>query len=189
MSDDLILKLNEVTVDKEQQNGQYDELFEEIAELLMKSYQIVNGTDRFWIEEVEFYYCTPHSNDFRKQTPEEVGKPKRHITYPRTCEAGKWFFHDSGMDLTFKSDEAKGYGGGILIRSVRKERCDKTIQGPQNSYWTVFGDYSDAFSDMTSNPHLEKVVERKGYIVDPVPRVGIDEEVVRNWNFKFKKKK
>lgn len=73
---DLILKLNEVTADKEQQNGQYDELFREIAELLMKSYQIVNGADKFWIEEVEFYYYTPHSNDFRKQTPDEVGKPK-----------------------------------------------------------------------------------------------------------------
>jgi hypothetical protein len=42
---------------------------------------------------------------------------------------------------------------------------------------------------MTPNPHLEKVDGREGHPTNPVPRVGIDEEVLRNWNFKFKKKK
>jgi hypothetical protein len=42
---------------------------------------------------------------------------------------------------------------------------------------------------MAPNLLLEKVVERKRYIADPLPRVGIDEEVARNWNFKFLKEK
>lgn len=87
--------------------------FQEIAEKLMYNYIIKKGEARYAIVEIEFYYYSPYHPDI--------------ITYSRNLSAGRWFFHQSGVDLTFDSKSTildnKGFVtnsgeaifGGILI--------------------------------------------------------------------------
>lgn len=63
--------------------------FPDIAKNLMRNYIIKKGQKRFAIVEIEFYL-------FSKDHPD-------YITYPRKMDAGRWFFHQSGVDLTFQT--------------------------------------------------------------------------------------
>ena len=82
----------------------YLEYFKEIAEVLMNKCVISKGSVKYEIVEIEFYLFTPDHQDV--------------ITYPRKVSAGQWFFHQSGVDLTFESNEKQF--GGILIRGIRR---------------------------------------------------------------------
>ena len=118
-----------------------EQRFEEIAKHLFQGYCIKKGNDQYKLLEIEFYYYTKDFEDI--------------ITYPRNVSSGKWFFHDSGVDITFESkctdtdcgcDKRKpngDYFGGILIRSLLKN--DKElITGPLKCSWALF-DFIDAF--------------------------------------------
>ena len=89
--------------------------FSETAELLMNGYVISKRGVEYEIIDIEFYLFTPEHQDV--------------ITYPRDCKAGEWFFHQSGVDLTFAT--AENQFGGILIRGLREisEKGTKTV-GP-----------------------------------------------------------
>lgn len=112
----------------ESKHGYYG-YFAEIAELLMNHCMICRGKMDYEITEIEFYLFNPAHKDV--------------ITYPREVEPGKWFFHQSGVDISFKSD-ARCYGG-ILLRGIREIHGDrKQIFGPQKcvaKLWDIF----DAF--------------------------------------------
>ena len=66
-----------------------EQRFEEIAKHLFQGYCIKKGNDQYKLLEIEFYYYTKDFEDI--------------ITYPRNVSSGKWFFHDSGVDITFES--------------------------------------------------------------------------------------
>lgn len=93
----------------------YDNYFAEIAQELMCSYIIATDKATYDIIEIEFYLCTPEHRDV--------------ITYPREMAEGRWFFHASGVDITFRS--TKSVFGGILIRGLRKNK-DKYIGALKN---------------------------------------------------------
>lgn len=98
-------------------DGKYNEYFSEIADLLMNHCLIRKGNNEYEIVEIEFYLFTPEHQDV--------------ITYPRVIDAGMWYFHQSGVDLTFNSDSTRF--GGILIKGIRKIGKDcKIITGPVN---------------------------------------------------------
>ena len=92
--------------------------FSETAKLLMNGYVISKRGVEYEIIDIEFYLFTPEHQDV--------------ITYPRNCKAGEWFFHQSGVDLTFATTENQF--GGILIRGLReiseKPDPEKTTIGP-----------------------------------------------------------
>ena len=106
------------------------ESFVRIAEILMWKYAIKKGDKRYAIVEIEFYLYSKDHKDY--------------ITYPRTIKAGRWFFHQSGVDLTFESNEISF--GGILIRGLYKlhpitKDEERYIFGPQkcvNELWDNF---------------------------------------------------
>ena len=87
-----------------------NDIFREIAETLMTNYIIKKGEKRYAIIEIEFYLYTPQHKDF--------------ITYPRNLEAGRWFFHESGVDLTFKTDEKPSV---LKIKDKNKKDIEKLI--------------------------------------------------------------
>lgn len=89
--------------------------FREIANLLMNKCVISKGEVKYEIVEIEFYLFTPSHQDL--------------ITYPRDTKAGQWFFHQSGVDLTFESDNE--HFGGILIRGLRDIETRQLTLGPQ----------------------------------------------------------
>ncbi|MDH6310146.1 hypothetical protein M2451_003038 [Dysgonomonas sp. PFB1-18] len=130
-----LLDLRNVDINKIEQR------FEEIAKYLFLECCIEKGNDHYKFLEIEFYYYTKDLEDI--------------ITYPRNASCGKWFFHDSGVDITLESkctdtdcggdkrEPNEDYFGGILIRSLLKN--DKEIiTGPLKCSWALF-DFIDAF--------------------------------------------
>jgi hypothetical protein len=137
--------------------------FEEIAKLLFQEYHIQKGKTIYEFLEIEFYYYTKGHEDI--------------ITYPRNIERGKWFFHDSGVDITFESKckdiecDCKtrqpngGHFGGILIRSLLKNG-EELITGPQNVLDSLF-DAFDAFE--LKQDDLPLIIKDKTNTTIPIP--------------------
>lgn len=92
--------------------------FEGLAITLFNQIDILAGKDRYSLAEIEFYYQNAIFKD---------GQYKD--TYARTKTAGSLFWHLSGIDICFESNEKEGYFGGILIRSIVKED-GRLITGP-----------------------------------------------------------
>ncbi|GHT32328.1 hypothetical protein AGMMS49574_15630 [Bacteroidia bacterium] len=121
-------------------NKDIEAKFKKIAELLFQEYYIKKGDNKYEFLEIEFYYYTKGHEDI--------------ITYPRQVEAGKWFFHNSGVDISFESrckdvkqpsairKPGEDYFGGILIRSLLKKNKDdpkyQLITGPLKCTWDLF---------------------------------------------------
>lgn len=119
-----------------QSSEEIHKYFSEVAELLMNNYLISKRDINYEIVEIEFYLFSPNHQDI--------------ITYPRNSKAGEWFFHQSGVDLTFESKDNQF--GGILIRGIkritRREEGDNRpllILGPQkcvDELWDAFNAFS-----------------------------------------------
>lgn len=102
--------------------------FAKIAEILLNKSHIITNYGKYRIMEIEFYFYNPNHID--------------SVTIPRDEEAGMWWLHDWGVDITFKSDEKMNFYGGILIRSLFNENNSEFICGPRKCCWDLF--YSSA---------------------------------------------
>lgn len=122
------------------------EQFDRIAKELFQKYQIVKNDSVYDLLEIEFYYCSSDHKDI--------------ITYQRTTKGGLWFFHPSGVDITFQSESDKYYGG-ILIRSIKKQG-GKAICGPLKCVDELF----DVFD--TEDDEFNKKVMPKLFVRDNV---------------------
>ena len=115
------------STDREEIICQIPNLFRKIAEMLFEGYDIHicdnKGIDHFYsFAEIEFYY---HKKGV-------LNRDVDNCVYPRTCEAGKFLWHDTGVDICFKSecDIENYYFGGILIRSLIDKESKQIIGGP-----------------------------------------------------------
>ncbi|MDD6581098.1 MAG: hypothetical protein PUF10_00275 [Bacteroidales bacterium] len=108
------------------------ETFEDIANILLYKSHIKTGHGSYRILEIEFYFKNNKHND--------------NVTIERTEEAGMWWLHDYGVDLSFKSAKSENYYGGILIRSMMplddNQINKEVVFGPRNCCWHLF--YSSA---------------------------------------------
>lgn len=116
----------------------FDNYFRDIAEILMNQCYIQKGDTRYQIIEIEFYLFTQNHPDV--------------ITYPRETPAGMWFFHQSGVDLTFKSD--RNVFGGILIRGLKNLVTGKIILGPLNCVNTLWDEFNAFNPDVREFPSI-----------------------------------
>ena len=146
------------------------EVFKVIADKLFHNCHIVKGENIYDFLEIEFYFYSPNHKDL--------------ITYPRDSrKSGMWFFHMSGVDITFGTDAEEGgpplMYGGILIRSIGKVQtqgdCSKYseyICGPMKCVDELF-DYIYAFNGNISRediPYIEENEERKGISIESCRR-------------------
>ena len=141
------------------QNG-YQKTFDEIAEILLKQVAIRKGEKIFYIKDIEFYLYENNHRDI--------------VTYPRICKAGQWFFHPSGIDISFESSvevnsndyelfqpilNEDAFFGGVLIRAIYpadkapSDACKYNLDGPHKVEWALFDSF-DAFNEVTDFPHL-----------------------------------
>lgn len=136
------------------------EVFNKIAGKLLCNYHIVKGENTYDFLEIEFYFYSPNHRDL--------------ITYPRNGrKPGMWFFHMSGVDITFGSNDKEGDNplmyGGILIRSIFKTSgVKKYICGPMKCVDELF-DYIYAFDGDISRadiPFIEENGEKVKKSVD-----------------------
>lgn len=137
------------------QDGQYGVFFQSIANDLMNHVLVTKGEKLYEIIEIEFYLFSPKHPDV--------------ITYPRHIDGGQWFFHQSGVDLSFKSDET--IFGGILIRGIREHKDDATpIIGPLKCV-DLLWDRFDAFApNPESYPRIVESVKPLGRQIVSLPR-------------------
>lgn len=138
----------------------YQEAFKEIADILLNKTAIRKGHKVYYIKDVEFYLYKDCHRDI--------------ITYPRTCEAGQWFFHSSGIDISFESYvkkrpneyglfqpvlDSSSFFGGVLLRQIYPEGTSSEdtkkyrLDGPLRVEWELF-DRFDAFNEVKDFPYL-----------------------------------
>lgn len=162
-----------------------DSRFPQIAEFFMKNYGIESRGEIYLLNEIEFYYYDPLYDDLR------IGKSKTRITYERNAPAGCWFIHDYGVDLTFSSNKKKGFGGGILIRSIEQGTTTKCIIGPKNCVNELWDEAVDAFSTTAPNPRIVRVKERDIELNEPDTRITVNkyDGYKSEWRFTVKGKK
>ena len=138
--------------------------FRSIAKELFNNYHIQKGDQEYYFMNLEFYFFNKCHQDI--------------ITYPRDYSEGKWFFHPSGVDLTFNGfilskdtsniNVNTDYFGGILIREiVKKSDIYKPFKGPHVCEWELF-DAFDALSSTTSIPYIERNENDLGFSDDDI---------------------
>lgn len=136
--------------------------FQHLASILLHDVAILKGNKKYRLTDIEFYFYCPTHQDI--------------ITYPRNSKAGEWFFHSSGVDLSFESNvpmrEKATTGklvpcltsdsafGGILIRGIKHIDCFSDHQeekyklnGPMKVCEELF-DKFDAFGEVNNFPRL-----------------------------------
>ena len=131
--------------------------FKGLAETLFNKIDILAGNDRYSFAEIEFYYFKNGVFDSEQY----------QVTYPRTKNAGRLFWHLSGIDLCFESDKKEGYYGGILIRSIVKED-GSLITGPM----------------CCSDELLNSCVESRRYDIPATIPILVDKETQPNIELK-----
>lgn len=105
---------------RKQSNQTWEQTFSDIAKELFTNWLILANGSEYEIVEMEFYYDSPldyHSDAF-------IYDDKQN----RNMKFGTWFFHYSGVDITF-GDE-KQSRGGILIRGIFSVNENRYIIGP-----------------------------------------------------------
>lgn len=148
----------------------YGIFFQSIAEILLNNVLIAKKEKLFEIIEIEFYL-------FSQKHPDV-------ITYPRQLDGGQWYFHQSGVDLSFKSNETTF--GGILIRGIREHATDKKpIIGPLKCIDTLW-DHFDAFNpELDSYPHIVEYVNPVQKKITRLPRfIPISDDQKREYKIK-----
>lgn len=182
MENQLVNKLSEVN--KNMKDTELDAKFNELAKYIMRNYCISINDKKYFMNEIEFYFYGNNYPDLRENS-------NKTVTYQRSSNAGEWFFHEYGVDLTFKSinNDTEKYGGGILIRSVEDENGKPTI-GPINCINEIWPKTVSAFKKNSPNPII-KQEHRDVEINVPTPRVrgGKTFADKRLWRFTVKGKK
>lgn len=151
------------------QNG-YQKTFDKIAKILLNKVAIRKGKKIFYIKDIEFYLYENNHRDI--------------VTYPRICKAGQWFFHPSGIDISFESSvdvksndfelfqpilREDAFFGGVLIRAIYpadkapSDACKYNLDGPHKVEWALFDSF-DAFNEVTDFPHLIECEHKIEYI-------------------------
>lgn len=153
--------------------------FKEAAELLMNLCSIQKGEKEYEIVDIEFYMYNSQHSDV--------------ITYPRVMEMGRWFFHSSGVDLTFHSTPNRF--GGILIRGIRNVNDDNDqILGPQkcvDALWDNFNAFDNQYDteypiiSSAANTRSEEIIQCPRWISVPKGRTEIDR--IKEWKERINK--
>jgi len=86
------------------------ESFDKIANKLFYDYQLQVNHNYYRLIDIEFYYYTDDLTDTHKDIYIHKHLTQRH--------SAKWYFHDSGIDITFGNNS--DHYGGILIRGIAK---------------------------------------------------------------------
>lgn len=156
--EEVIMKLRSLLAGRDETPLRVGDYVKDVMHTLMTNFVIRKGGIEYEIIEAEFYlYCHNHRDI---------------TTYPRHIGPGRFWFHDSGVDITLgstvvdkggKVDCEKSKFGGILIRSLKKREAYNEdgserigyVFGPQNCVAELWADF-DAFSFDTNNyPVLE----------------------------------
>lgn len=123
--EELVTLLAEIKPETKEE--ELDNVFKDVATKLMSEFVIKKGYDIFQMVEIEFYWYSPNHRDLS--------------VYPRKSEAGNWFLHPSGVDITLKSDIIKD-DGDISDGDISDGDISKLRQRWENAKKNQEEDYS-----------------------------------------------
>lgn len=151
--------------------------FKRIANDLLNKWAIKVEDALYRITELEFYYKNAESHNDTYIHGHDLQKQK-----------GKWYFHGSGIDLTFGDCNTHG---GILIRAICRINDDhkKYIYGPLNCILEIFSNLTSIYKPEISFcliPAIEGMFE----IEKPIcaPRIGLNpslDPIMHAKNYRF----
>lgn len=153
-----------------------DHSIDDIADKLFKDFQLQVNESFYRLIDIEFYYYAEgvHEDIYAHQHQAQL-------------ESAKWYFHGSGIDITFGNGK---HFGGILVRAIAKlspegEKSryftEKEIHGPLNvkteicrNLKGVFEDASNIFRliDISRDIHGALMIEPE-YIIN-TRRIGLN---------------
>lgn len=116
--------------------AQPSESFQRIANDLMNNWHLVSGNKKYRITEIEFYY---KHKKYHKD-PYVHGHKQQKTSH-------QWYFHGSGIDLTFGTDE---FYGGILIRAIYNDEDSEYHYGPLKILTELFKNFDGIYNYDTS---------------------------------------
>jgi hypothetical protein len=135
--------------------------FKRIATELMNDWVLQVNAKRYRIAEVEFYFKSDEHLD-----------PYTH-GHPLQKEMGKWYFHGSGIDITFGNNN---YHGGILLRAIYSiDDVENYKYGPLKTVEEIFSNFSSVFDGQFTfklSPALTDEIKKVD--VYSAPRVGLN---------------
>jgi hypothetical protein len=125
------------------------------------------------IAEIEFYYKSESHND-----------PYTH-GHDLQRELEKWYFHGSGIDITFGTNETSG---GILIRAIHNIKEDNYIYGPLNCATEIFNAVGNIYSKEISFGLIASGKNNSEIEIEiPIaaPRVGLNPQKNKAYSERF----
>lgn len=146
------LNVNPATVDSD---------FPRIAKQLMNDWILECEESRYRICEVEFYYNSEvHQDDYSHK--HDIQKT-----------SGKWYFHGSGIDITFGDGSAHG---GILLRAIYNIEKQEYIYGPLRLLTELFSNFPSVRYSSLKFGLIYDQTDAIGQVEEPIsaPRVGLD---------------
>lgn len=151
-----------MTIDLTINESNIDSDFQRIAFDLMNRWILKVESKVYRITEIEFYFKSESHNDEYTH---------RHNLQ---MEKERWYFHGSGIDITFG---ANGFYGGILIRAIYDFTSDNYIYGPLNCLTELFSNIDFVYEKNISFG-LAKANPTDFEIDKPIaaPRVGLNSE-------------
>lgn len=114
-------------------NNDIEGSFDRIARKLLTECVLKVNDTNFEITEIEFYYFFP-------------GVHEDKYTHPHTFEAGKWRYHNQGLDITLQGSDIQD--GGILIRGIKSG--DMYVNGPLKVVQKIY----ETFAQCTDDNHI-----------------------------------
>lgn len=140
------------------------ESFTKIAEMLFNDYQLQVNDNFYRLIDIEFYYHSLSVHEDVYTHGEDVQSQK-----------GKWYFHNSGIDITIGNGKDHG---GILIRAIAKlhgeatyatNYIQKEIHGPINVSDELLKNFNGPFDNKPNIFQLNNISqsETKSKMVAP----------------------
>lgn len=144
-------------------NDKIEQSFERIANDLMNKYFIQINDSRYRITEIEFYVKGEDHDD------------KYTHGHKLQKESGRWYFHGSGVDITFGNSKMFG---GILIRAIyncntKINESERYVYGPLNVITELFSNLKEISKGSFDFGILESNFFKFERLIK-APRVGLN---------------
>lgn len=146
--------------------------FDRIAEKLFNNYKLEINGSYYRLIDIEFYYLTDNKENDANNTHKDVYTHK-HL---EQRYSGKWYFHESGIDITI-GNGANHYGGVLMrgIARINNEKPDNNyldyqIHGPVKVKAEIFKRFNGVFGDSSNHFRLVEINNEfhEEFIVKPL---------------------
>lgn len=150
--------------------------FKSIAQSLLNDKVLFVADNYYRFTCIEFYYFeTGHHADIYSHQ------------HDNQKTNGKWYFHGSGLDITFGSEHTYG---GILIRGIKNLSDGKYINGPILCVQELFNNLGSVQDDRRFNFYIAEIPQNISLLIEKEKvynsrRVGLNEKMDKSVNSRF----